>query len=505
MQKRVSPKEKTANSPKPRTPRKRQPKAQVPANDAFPSNSQSNVAGSKKRGRSKVAASTSLQARPNQPSDLSQNEVIIDEIDQNNPEILSDDNEIEDAAIFLGKPSNRRIGTIHPDSFLPPGRLQSLDSLQTKPIGRLSSIRTVPDYDFHIVKEDDDVDTISNAPSNAVTMRGNQRTTFTPNSPVRRKKLTLPYVDESSYFSLDDTKSGIPDFPEIGPRPRRDFNMVASGPFAFGPAESDMGGHDDFDDFGEIGSMKIISDNKLKSEVENAQHLANGFDNDDLWAPIVVFGEKEEEYQEILEDIQLKILPELDLSSDPQPVFMETGVYKTPFSEIDDDLYLMQFPANMPEFLPPQKPKVARFENQPEQRSQQRNVTAQNSKALQNNKAQNKSKTTDEENQEKTDEIKIEPMPEGRIGTFLVYKNGDIKLKIGEIIYDIFPASDVTFPQTAVVIDTDEETKGIYEMGNITKQWLVAPNIENLFNSSDDDEISESSHPDIKGKQKAVD
>ncbi|CAG8741918.1 12870_t:CDS:2 [Ambispora leptoticha] len=169
-------------------------------------------------------------------------------------------------------------------------------------------------------------------------------------------------------------------------------------------------------------------------------------------------------------------------------------ICKTTFSEIDDDLYLMQFPTNMPEFLPPQKPKVARFENQSEHRPSQRNATSQNSKTLQNpsnNKTQNKSKTSDEENQEKTDEIKIEPISEGRIGTFLVYKNGDIKLKIGEIIYDIFPASDVAFPQTAVVIDTDEETKGIYEMGNITKQWLIAPNIETLFSGSDDDEISE--------------
>ncbi|CAG8744006.1 13104_t:CDS:2, partial [Ambispora leptoticha] len=297
----------------PKTPRKRQSKAAIPANDALPTNSQSNVAGPKKRGRSKAAASTTLQSQSNQPSDLSQlqNEVI-KEIDRDSPEILSDDNEIEDAAIFLGKPPNRRIGTIHPDSFLPPGRLQSLDSLQTKPIGRLSSIRTVPDYDFHIVKEEDNVDTISNAPSNAVTMRGNQRTTFTPNSPVRRKKPTLPYIDESSYANLNDAKSNIPNLLERGPRPRRDLNMVASGPFAFGPAESDMGGYDDYEDYGEIGNMKVISDNKLKSEVENAQHLANGFDNDDLWAPIAVFGEKEEEYQEILEDIKLKVLPELD-------------------------------------------------------------------------------------------------------------------------------------------------------------------------------------------------
>ncbi|GAB4858812.1 hypothetical protein Ancab_010290 [Ancistrocladus abbreviatus] len=75
----------------------------------------------------------------------------------------------------------------------------------------------------------------------------------------------------------------------------------------------------------------------------------------------------------------------------------------------------------------------------------------------------------------------LENLAAGHVGKLLVYKSGAVKLKIGEILFDVSPGSDCNRPQDVVVINTKEQHCSY--VGPIEKGAVVTADIDFLSDS----------------------
>ncbi|XP_043718027.1 uncharacterized protein LOC122665973 [Telopea speciosissima] len=75
----------------------------------------------------------------------------------------------------------------------------------------------------------------------------------------------------------------------------------------------------------------------------------------------------------------------------------------------------------------------------------------------------------------------LEELPPGFMGKMLVYKSGAIKLKFGEILYDVSPGSDCMFAQDVVAINTED--KHCCVLGPLDKHAVATADVEYLLNS----------------------
>lgn len=73
----------------------------------------------------------------------------------------------------------------------------------------------------------------------------------------------------------------------------------------------------------------------------------------------------------------------------------------------------------------------------------------------------------------------LDELPPGFVGKMLVYKSGAIKLKLGEIIYDVSPGSDCVFTQNVAAINTEE--KHCCDLGELDNRLVITPNIDSLL------------------------
>lgn len=78
----------------------------------------------------------------------------------------------------------------------------------------------------------------------------------------------------------------------------------------------------------------------------------------------------------------------------------------------------------------------------------------------------------------------LEELPEGYMGKMLVYKSGAVKLKLGDIVYDVSPGCDCSFPQKVVAINVSD--KHCCELGEGNKRAVVTPDIDSLLSSQRD-------------------
>ncbi|XP_073066033.1 uncharacterized protein [Primulina eburnea] len=65
----------------------------------------------------------------------------------------------------------------------------------------------------------------------------------------------------------------------------------------------------------------------------------------------------------------------------------------------------------------------------------------------------------------------LEELPKGYMGKMLVYKSGTVKLKLGDIQYDVSPGSECTFAQNVVAINTSD--RHCCELGAVMKRAIV--------------------------------
>ncbi|EXC57358.1 DNA-directed RNA polymerase III subunit RPC4 [Morus notabilis] len=76
---------------------------------------------------------------------------------------------------------------------------------------------------------------------------------------------------------------------------------------------------------------------------------------------------------------------------------------------------------------------------------------------------------------------KFEDLAAGFAGKMLVYKSGAVKLRLGDILYDVSAGSNCIFAEDVVTINTAE--KQCCVLGALRKRAVVNPDINCLVNS----------------------
>jgi len=67
----------------------------------------------------------------------------------------------------------------------------------------------------------------------------------------------------------------------------------------------------------------------------------------------------------------------------------------------------------------------------------------------------------------------------GKLGKLYILKSGTVKLKMGDVVYDVSQGMPCSFLQELVAID--RKTNKMVHLGNIEKRMVVAPDIQNII------------------------
>ncbi|CAN4097239.1 unnamed protein product [Withania somnifera] len=78
-------------------------------------------------------------------------------------------------------------------------------------------------------------------------------------------------------------------------------------------------------------------------------------------------------------------------------------------------------------------------------------------------------------------ECSLQDLSAGNMGKMLVYKSGAIKLKLGDILYNVSPGVECSFAQDVVAINTAE--KQCCHLGELGKRAVVTPDVDFLLNN----------------------
>ncbi|VFQ80534.1 unnamed protein product [Cuscuta campestris] len=73
----------------------------------------------------------------------------------------------------------------------------------------------------------------------------------------------------------------------------------------------------------------------------------------------------------------------------------------------------------------------------------------------------------------------LEELPTGHMGKILVYKSGAVKMKLGDILYDVVPGTEISFPQDVVAIDNVEKSCAV--LGGVGAHAVAVPDIDSLL------------------------
>ncbi|KAK3166192.1 hypothetical protein QOZ80_1AG0042600 [Eleusine coracana subsp. coracana] len=78
---------------------------------------------------------------------------------------------------------------------------------------------------------------------------------------------------------------------------------------------------------------------------------------------------------------------------------------------------------------------------------------------------------------------KLQQLPQGYMGKMLVYKSGKIKMKIGDVMFDVNPGAESRMVQHAVAINSKE--KHCCLLGEIeNRHVIVTPDVDSLLNNN---------------------
>ncbi|XP_006399413.2 uncharacterized protein LOC18019452 isoform X2 [Eutrema salsugineum] len=83
---------------------------------------------------------------------------------------------------------------------------------------------------------------------------------------------------------------------------------------------------------------------------------------------------------------------------------------------------------------------------------------------------------------EKTCDLKA-TLPEGFMGKLLIYKSGAVKMKLGEVLYDVSPGLKSEFAQDVMVVNVDE--KNCCLVGDVYKHAVLTPDIDSILKDID--------------------
>ncbi|PVH37696.1 hypothetical protein PAHAL_5G062300 [Panicum hallii] len=75
----------------------------------------------------------------------------------------------------------------------------------------------------------------------------------------------------------------------------------------------------------------------------------------------------------------------------------------------------------------------------------------------------------------------LQQLPQGYLGKMLVYKSGKVKMKLGDVLFDVNPGAESRMPQHVVALNTRE--KHCCLLGEIeNRHVIVTPDVDSLLN-----------------------
>ncbi|KAL1196300.1 hypothetical protein V5N11_005444 [Cardamine amara subsp. amara] len=80
--------------------------------------------------------------------------------------------------------------------------------------------------------------------------------------------------------------------------------------------------------------------------------------------------------------------------------------------------------------------------------------------------------------------VDLKALPEGFMGKLLVYKSGAVKMKLGEVLYDVSPGLKSEFAQDVMVVDTEQ--KNCCLVGDVYKHAVLTPDIDSILKDIED-------------------
>lgn len=78
----------------------------------------------------------------------------------------------------------------------------------------------------------------------------------------------------------------------------------------------------------------------------------------------------------------------------------------------------------------------------------------------------------------------LDELPAGFMGKMLVYKSGAVKLKLGDILYDVSAGLNCDFAQDVVAINTEEKHCCI--VGELNKRAILIPDVDSILENISD-------------------
>ncbi|KAG2660613.1 hypothetical protein PVAP13_1KG454100 [Panicum virgatum] len=167
------------------------------------------------------------------------------------------------------------------------------------------------------------------------------------------------------------------------------------------------------------------------------------------------------------------------------PVTVNSGKFDSEESD-DDDNEDVEFQDTQPSSIECEastRPAEELHLLQQEQDSKERMFLFQLPKSLplprrSSNIVERKGRATGEEVKEGSN---LQQLPQGYLGKMLVYKSGKVKMKLGDVMFDVNRGAESRMPQHIVALNTQE--KHCCLLGEIEKRHvIVTPDVDSLLN-----------------------
>lgn len=77
--------------------------------------------------------------------------------------------------------------------------------------------------------------------------------------------------------------------------------------------------------------------------------------------------------------------------------------------------------------------------------------------------------------------FKLKDFPDGFVGKLLVYKSGKVKMKFGDLLFEVFPGIDNIFAEEVVAVNVNEKRYCL--LGEVSKHALVSPDLDFMLDN----------------------
>ncbi|KAI8824389.1 RNA polymerase III RPC4-domain-containing protein [Fimicolochytrium jonesii] len=298
---------------------------------------------------------------------------------------------------------------------------------------------------------------------------------------------TAPGVEEVGDEDAVEEGEVQPFHEPAGPGGRQEVKMTASGPFAFGPAQR-----------GIIATPGRASGPSAKHEVVDqkdakaAEEDDNSFDPTDQWSPVVVGNvtrPKREKKLRATDRVKVKTEAGVEAQDGAGADVVPMDIPSTAEDVLDElaDLGFKPYPHEQQmEEEEPDTTKVLFFQFPsilPKFQDTSAMVIGGDSAPVAPAKSAKRRPSKDDGAVKMEDgasgNVKPHQGPDGRAGRLVIYKSGKMKIRMGDILFDVTPGSQPGFLQQIVAVDTSQPA--CYILGKVAKRFVCTPDVESLL------------------------